>query len=124
MYTYNTKLVRVIDGDTIVFNIDMGFKTWVNDEHVRLARINAPEPRTLDLVEKARGIAATIFVEEQLKNCLDGGGSVVLKTFKDHGKFGRYIADVYLNYNGDDTTEQVLLNDLLVTEGHAVYKEY
>ena len=51
MYTYNAKLVRVVDGDTVDLKIDLGFDIWIN-ERVRLKDIDAPEVRTRDLQEK------------------------------------------------------------------------
>ena len=57
MYTYKAKLDRVIDGDTIDVNIDLGFDIQIK-KRVRFAGINSPESRTRDLEEKARGLAA------------------------------------------------------------------
>ena len=51
MYHYKAQLVRVIDGDTIEADIDLGFKTWTRRK-VRLAGIDTPEIRTRDLEEK------------------------------------------------------------------------
>ncbi len=53
MYTYNAKLVRVVDGDTVDLKIDLGFDIWIN-ERVRLKDIDAPEVRTRDLQEKRK----------------------------------------------------------------------
>jgi len=113
MYNYNAELKRVIDGDTIVLDVDLGFGIWLRDEHIRLARINCPETRTRDLEEKAKGIAAREFVQFML---LEPTNNIQLKTFKDKGKYGRYIADVFINGTN--------LNDLLVSEGLAEYVEY
>ena len=121
MYEYKAEFVRVIDGDTVVFNIDLGFSTWVKDEHVRFAYVNAPESRTRDLVEKEKGLAAKAFVQEQINRCLGEGGNITLKTYKDHGKFGRFIAEIKLNYLDGVT---VNLNNLLVETGHALYVKY
>ena len=54
MYEYKAKLVRVVDGDTIDCEIDLGFDITVR-QRVRFAGINAPESRTRDLEEKKRG---------------------------------------------------------------------
>lgn len=43
IYTYRAEIVRVIDGDTIVANVDLGFRTWLHDEHLRLYGIDTPE---------------------------------------------------------------------------------
>ena len=121
MYVFNAELVRVIDGDTIVFNIDLGFDIWIHKEHVRLARINCPETRTLDLNEKRKGLEAKAFVSEVVEDCLNSGGKIVLSTFKDSGKFGRYIAYVILE---DKNANQVNLNSLIVENNHGVYVDY
>lgn len=123
MYEYKAEFVRVIDGDTVVFNIDLGFGTWIHNESVRFAKINAPESRTKDLVEKAHGLESKAFVQEQINQCLESGGFITLKTFKYHGKFGRYIAEVML-HNADTGGTTVNLNNLLVDEGLAAYVDY
>ena len=116
MYTYRCELVRIIDGDTVVFNVDLGFGIWLKKEHVRFARINAPETRTKDLKEKRRGMAAANFVSKHLYDACE----IKLTTFKSNGKFGRYIADVHIKY----MDKWYCLNDLIVKEHHGVYKEY
>jgi len=117
IYNYKCELVRIIDGDTAVFNIDLGFKTWILDEHVRFARINTPESRTRDLQEKALGLAAKDYVTEILDKAKP---DIRLQTYKDAGKYGRYVADIMVKI--DD--EWKCLNDMLVESGHAVYVDY
>ena len=91
-YTYNARVVRVIDGDTVVVNIDLGLDVWKHDQHLRLRGIDAAEVRTRDAVEKAAGLEAKAF----LKTLLPPGEPVVVTTFKDRTTFGRYVADVAL----------------------------
>ena len=67
MYTYKAKLQRVVDGDTIDATIDLGFDVFVK-KRIRFAGINAPESRTRDLEEKARGLKAKDRVKNILKN--------------------------------------------------------
>ncbi len=57
MYKYKAKLDRVVDGDTVDALVDLGFNTW-KKVRIRMHEINAPESRTRDLEEKARGLAA------------------------------------------------------------------
>ena len=57
MYKYNAKLDRVVDGDTVDALVDLGFDTW-KKVRIRMHGINAPESRTRDLEEKARGLAS------------------------------------------------------------------
>ena len=58
MYHYKAKLVRVIDGDTIDVDIDLGFDVWLKNQRVRLAGIDSPECRTRNKLEKTLGLAA------------------------------------------------------------------
>ena len=58
MYEYRVKIVKVIDGDTVDVDIDLGFGVWMMDERVRIMGIDTPESRTRDKVEKKFGLAA------------------------------------------------------------------
>ena len=62
MYEYNAICERVIDGDTIIANVDLGFDTW-KKVRVRFAGINTPETRTRDKEEKERGLKAKARVQ-------------------------------------------------------------
>ena len=55
MWTYRAKVVRVIDGDTVDVDIDLGFGIWQKNERVRIMGIDTPESRTRDKVEKKFG---------------------------------------------------------------------
>ena len=63
MYEYRCKVIRVVDGDTVDVDIDLGFGVWLKDERVRIMGIDTPESRTRDKVEKLFGTAA----KERLK---------------------------------------------------------
>ena len=91
MYTYNAKVLQVIDGDTYDLSVDLGFSLNIKIR-VRLNGIDTPETtwRAKNEEEKERGIAAKSFVE-----------SLVLEkevTIKSHylGVYGRYIVDIFL----------------------------
>ena len=58
MYEYRANINRVVDGDTVDVDIDLGFGVWMKDERVRLAGIDTPESRTRDKVEKKFGLAS------------------------------------------------------------------
>ena len=62
MFKYNAKVIRVVDGDTVDALVDLGFSTF-KKVRIRMMGINAPESRTRDLEEKAKGLAAKIRVE-------------------------------------------------------------
>ena len=88
MHTYKCTILRVVDGDTVDVDIDLGFGVWMRKERVRLLGIDTPESRTSDKVEKVYGNLAKDFV----KSYLPVGSSQTLQTEKDKtGKFGRIL---------------------------------
>ena len=113
MYTYRAKVNRIIDGDSVVLDLDLGFDTWINNQSIRLVGVDAPESRTRDLVEKQFGNLA----KERVKELLEIGSYVIIKTYKDkEGKFGRILGEIVTN-------EEININDLLIEERLAVYYE-
>jgi micrococcal nuclease len=52
---YDVEVIKVVDGDTVDVNIDLGFGIWLKDERVRIMGIDTPESRTSDKVEKVFG---------------------------------------------------------------------
>ena len=108
MFEYACKVLRVVDGDTIDVNIDLGFNIW-HRGRVRMAGIDTPESRTRNLEEKKLGLASKARLKELLK-----GQKVSIKCTKEKGKFGRILADVMI---GD-----ININKQLMDEGHA--REY
>jgi micrococcal nuclease len=118
MYEYKTKLIKVVDGDTVDVDIDLGFGVWLKNERVRIMGIDTPESRTRDKVEKTFGKAAS----KRLKELL--GKTPVLRTqvARDgedmKGKFGRILGDfdVY-----DATTDAWrAVTAVMAEEGHCV----
>ena len=63
MFKYNAKVERVVDGDTVDAMVDLGFSTH-KKVRIRMMGINAPESRTRNLEEKAKGLAAKARHEE------------------------------------------------------------
>ena len=116
MYNYNATCVKVVDGDTIDANIDLGFGVKIK-KRIRLAGINAPESRTRNLVEKKLGLAA----KERLKEMMEGAANCFELESQELGKYGRVLGRLHINkLAGKDTLTQVCVNDCLVKEGHAV----
>jgi len=114
MYTYKISPLKVVDGDTIDAEIDLGFDIKVK-KRVRFMGINAPESRTKDLEEKARGLAA----KDRVKALLDGCKNITLKSH-GIGKFGRCLGELHLDtVDGQEKLTLVNLNELLINEGHA-----
>jgi len=111
LFTHRAKVERVVDGDTVDLLVDLGFDILLR-ERVRLAGIDAPESRTRDLDEKARGLAATAFVEQWVTT---QHREVILRsTDFSTGKYGRCLGRIF------DSTGSECLNDRLIEEGHAV----
>lgn len=108
MYTYKAKVLKVIDGDTIDVQIDLGFNIFIK-ERIRLFGINTPETRTKNLEEKKKGLEAKKFVQDEI-----GNKEITVEIFKQ-GKFGRYLANIY--YGKDFFLN---LNDELINLGMAV----
>ena len=88
MHEYQATIVRVIDGDTIDVDIDLGFDSWLHKQRIRLCGIDTPESRTRDKQEKVHGLLAKKCVQEHL----EVGKSYPLRTTKK-GKFGRYLGE-------------------------------
>lgn len=107
MHEYRCKIVRVVDGDTVDVDIDLGFGVWMHKERVRLLGIDTPESRTRDKVEKVFGLYAKDF----LKNAL--GKTSVLRTHKDKaGKFGRILGE-FIVYD-PDTDSHRSVNQIMI----------
>jgi len=113
LFHYTATVQSVYDGDTCRVDIDLGLGIWVRNEKLRLVRINAPEMTGAD---KARGTAARDFLRE-----LIDGQDIIIESIKDQrGKYGRYLAEIWLLQDGC----WININDALVTAGHADYQEY
>ena len=109
MYEYKCKMVRVVDGDTVDVDIDLGFGVWLRKQRIRMYGIDTPESRTSDDEEKIYGKAASAFLTKWTN-----AGDLTLKTFKDgKGKYGRILGELW--YGGEHN-----INQLLVDNHHAV----
>ena len=118
MHEYRIKVVKVIDGDTVDVDIDLGFGVWMHKERVRLYGIDTPESRTRDKVEKVFGKAAKAYLQESLKK-----GTPILRTHKDKtGKFGRILGELlYIDNEGHPQFEvKVNINQDMIEKHHAV----
>jgi len=111
MHEYKAKLIRVVDGDTLDAEIDLGFNVFIK-ERVRLYGIDTWESRTRDLEEKKKGLAAKARLKELIYN-----KPIVIKTHKKQkGKYGRILGEIFIEGKGFD---EINVNDLLFEEGHA-----
>ena len=89
MFEYKCVITKIIDGDTVDVDIDLGFDCWLRKQRIRLYGIDTPESRTRDKQEKRYGLAAKRFVMD----FIPVGSSAILKT-KEKGKYGRYLGDL------------------------------
>ena len=115
MYEYSCKILRVVDGDTVDVDIDLGFGVWMHKERIRLHGIDTPESRTRDLEEKKYGLLA----KEQIESFMPVGSMQTLVTVKEKvGKFGRILGKFLIHDKKTDA--QMTINDWMIREHHAV----
>jgi len=115
---YNVKILKIVDGDTVDVDIDLGFGIVLTDERVRIMGIDTPESRTSDKVEKIFGLAS----KDRLKHLLDKEAVLVTTIDKGgedmKGKFGRVLGDFKCYYAPED--REATVSEILIKEGHAV----
>jgi len=111
-YRYNVKVLKVVDGDTIDVMVDLGMNVF-RKERLRLYKIDAWETRG---EERPWGLEA----KEALKDLLDSK-DVYIESYKDKtGKYGRFLATVFVK----DGATTINVNEWLVDNGHAEFAEY
>jgi len=109
MYTYKVYVTRVVDGDTVDVDIDLGFGMIYKKQRVRMMGIDTPESRTRDLEEKFYGKQSKKFLESLLKD------KKVRLVSHDKGKFGRILGELYIYGNFDRS-----VNKMMIDNFHAV----
>jgi len=112
LYVYKATITDVYDGDTVTATIDLGFSVHTVQK-LRLSGIDAPEMRGS---ERPRGIVSRDALRQAILN-----KEVLVKTAKDErGKYGRYLAEIYLLHGG--TYKSV--NQWMVDQGYAEPASY
>jgi micrococcal nuclease len=114
MYEYKATVVKVIDGDTVKLNIDLGFHLTRNEQNFRLIGIDAPEIRG---DERQKGLICKEFVESLISE----GEEVYIRTYKPD-KYGRWLVDIQVNVPVEDNDEMLKeesLSHYLVEKGYA-----
>ncbi len=116
MHEYKVSIIKIVDGDTVDVDIDLGFGMWLKKERVRIMGIDTPESRTSDKTEKVFGMLA----KNRLSSLL--GAEAVLRTqvskkgLDMKGKFGRILGNFIVDYEGGTDS----CANILMREGHAV----
>ena len=112
MYEYKVNILKVVDGDTVDVDIDLGFGCWLRNERVRIVGIDCPESRTSDRIEKVFGEAA----KQRLTSLLSSEAILISQVSKMgenmKGKFGRILGDFR-------TINDQVVSTTLMEEGHA-----
>ncbi len=102
VYEYMATVERVIDGDTVVLSVDLGFKLWMHKLTCRMAKINAPEMKTPE------GYPA----RTALANMVQQAGGPLRMISHGLDKYGRWVVELF-------AASGASLNDLMVEQGHA-----
>jgi micrococcal nuclease len=112
-YEYYATVTNVVDGDTIVIDIDLGFNVVLSNQSARLVGVDTPESRTSDKVEKTFGLISKEYTKKFVESC---NNHVIVRTQKPDSseKFGRILGDVI----NPETRE--VLNESLIKNGYAV----
>jgi len=127
MYQYRAIIQKVVDGDTVEIDIDLGLSAWIHSEKIRLYGIDTPEVYGVKKgsAEWERGNLASEFVKKHLieKN------EVIVETIKDRQeKYGRYLGLIYIQIDQSVLTglndirsigDLYCLNDILIAKGLA-----
>jgi len=110
MYQYRATITRVVDGDTVDCDIDLGFSMVLTKQRIRLYGIDSPESRTRDKEEKKYGLLSKAFLQDSINN---SGVSLIIQTYKDgRGKFGRILGQL-IDSDGN------CINDIMCEMGYA-----
>ena len=110
LYYYKARVVTVYDGDTLRADVDLGFGFLAGYRMMpfRLYGINAPE----------MGKPGALDARDRLDELVCDKDVLIHSCGDDKGKYGRWLAQIWIP---DDTRT---VNDILVEEGHAVYRTY
>ena len=110
---YDVTVIKIVDGDTVDVDIDLGFGVCLKDERVRIMGIDTPESRTSDRVEDLFGEAAKARLKELMKH---GGKLITTEDRKGEdmkGKFGRILGDFV-------APDGRMITEIMIEEGHCV----
>jgi len=101
-YTYKANVDRIVDGDTFVIDLDLGFHITINDLHIRVLGVDTPEPRTKNALEKKCAKLISADLEKKILN----KDIVVQSVNYIDGKFGRPLMRIWIH--------NLCINDYLI----------
>ena len=123
MYEYRATLLKIVDGDTVDVDIDLGFGVIFANQRIRLYGIDTPESRTRDLEEKKCGKLAAKYIEDHIKV----GSTFTLRTRLDgKGKFGRILGELICfipEYDREMSLNTAMIQKNLAVEYHGQSKD-
>ena len=119
MYRYNVTVTRIVDGDTVDVDIDLGFGMVYKKQRVRMMGIDTPESRTTNLEEKFYGKQSKYFLTNLLKD------NQVELVSHDKGKFGRILGELFITVKDNEDTRYEIANEksvnqMMIDNYHAV----
>ena len=115
MYEYRATLLKIVDGDTVDVDIDLGFGVVLSNQRIRLYGIDTPESRTRDLEEKKCGKLAAKYIEDHIQVT----STFTLRTRLDgKGKYGRILGELICFIPEFD--REMSINDAMITKKLAV----
>ena len=115
MYEYRATLLKIVDGDTVDVDIDLGFGVVLSNQRIRLYGIDTPESRTRDLEEKKCGKLAAKYIEDHIKV----SSTFTLRSRLDgKGKYGRILGELICFVPEFD--REMSLNDAMIVKKLAV----
>ena len=109
MYRYKVEVTRIVDGDTVDVDIDLGFGMTYKKQRVRMMGIDTPESRTRDLEEKFYGKASKAHLTQLIENAKE-----IQLVSHDKGKFGRILGELF------DPDSVASINQQMIDNYHAV----
>ena len=114
-YNYNIEIIRVIDGDSLVADVDLGLGVWLRDQYIRLWGIECPPTRTRNDEIKDLGYDSKEYLEGMISQT---EGIYSIKSY-GRGKYGRIIATVFQGLACDENMRWNICEEMLKS-GHAV----
>ena len=109
MYRYKVEVTRIVDGDTVDVDIDLGFGMTYKKQRVRMMGIDTPESRTRNLEEKFYGLQSKAHLTKLIENANE-----IQLLSHDKGKFGRILGELF------DPDSVVSINQQMIDDYHAV----